>query len=358
MFGAGGSRHRATLHGVEGRRQFRPASDRPSGSVTSRSRRTTAPVVRFYRDLGLRRARARRRRIAELEMRGGTHLVLVLDPMPEGRSRRSISWPTTSTRSTTHGATASRSRDRARPRSFTSATPTAVVTVNDSHVTAGLAGVAVEDAGEPLGVLAERAVRARRADLVAHARITCWMWMFHGSTLSSSSTLCSSDRRARRASDRGPTRMRVAEAAHAEREQRLDRPRCVVAGTSCDGGVRAPSAPRASRPRDGGCGRRRSTSGSPAPMTSSTAWLPTHRSPLARSKHRKCVQQSSQLIGAQRKKICGSVISGAAGVGRADRAHAPRTVLGAVHAIDRDVAARRRRCGPTTFPTASCASSP
>ena len=55
--------------------------------------------------------------------------------------------------------------------------------------------------------------------------------------------------------------------------------------------------------------------GSPSPTSCSTAWLPTKRSPLPRSKHRKCVQQSSQLIGAQRKKICGSVCSGAAGVG-------------------------------------------
>ena len=53
--------------------------------------------------------------------------------------------------------------------------------------------------------------------------------------------------------------------------------------------------------------------GSPAPMTSRTAWLPTQRSPLARSKQRKCVQQSSQLIGAQRKKICGSVMLGRGG---------------------------------------------
>ena len=70
--------------------------------------------------------------------------------------------------------------------------------------------------------------------------------------------------------------------------------------------------------------------GSPAPMTSSTAWLPTMRSPFARSKQRKCVQQSSQLIGAQRKKICGSVRVGRGAGAAADRAHAPRPVLGAV----------------------------
>ena len=73
----------ATLHGVQGVSPVQGADDRPAlwvGHVAL----ATHDVVRsftFYRDLGLRAVHEPRGTdpIAELEMRGGTHLVLVLD---------------------------------------------------------------------------------------------------------------------------------------------------------------------------------------------------------------------------------------------------------------------------------------
>ena len=201
------------------------------------------------------------------------------------------------------------------------------------------------------------------------ARITCWMWMFHGSRLSSSSTLCSSD------ADRvlavpvavAPLGMRVAEAAHAEREQRLELDALLGAVVAQQPQRRALRAPQARRPphvvrpcpRDARCA---AVVGAPRRVAvadeSSTAWLPTKRSPLPRSKQRKCVQQSSQLIGAQRKKICGSVVLGRGAASARRRAARPTTGPWC-RTRGRSASSRRRpRCGPTTFPTASGASSP
>jgi catechol 2,3-dioxygenase-like lactoylglutathione lyase family enzyme len=74
----------ATLHGVEAASPVQDDKERPSlwvGHIAI----ATHDLLRsfaFYRDLGLRAVHEPRATdpIAELEMRGGTHLVLVLDP--------------------------------------------------------------------------------------------------------------------------------------------------------------------------------------------------------------------------------------------------------------------------------------
>ena len=86
MFGAVGLGRfiHATLHGVTSDSPAEPALDRPSlwvGHIAL----ATHDVLRsfaFYRDLGLRPVHEARATdgIAELELRGGTHLVLVVDP--------------------------------------------------------------------------------------------------------------------------------------------------------------------------------------------------------------------------------------------------------------------------------------
>jgi len=85
MFGAVGVREviRATLHAVTSDSPVGAGDDRPAlwvGHVVL----ATHDVIRafaFYRDLGLRPVHEPRAAdgIAELELRGGTHLVLVLD---------------------------------------------------------------------------------------------------------------------------------------------------------------------------------------------------------------------------------------------------------------------------------------
>ena len=116
--------------------------DRHCGSATSCSRHTTSCAPSdFYRDLGLRPVRRDRvrARIAELELRGGTHLVLVLDPEPDRRRvapfdlmvddldrapRRARARASTCHRSTRQGHASFTFRD---PDGY-------VVTVNDTHV--------------------------------------------------------------------------------------------------------------------------------------------------------------------------------------------------------------------------------
>src|SRR6185369_4806222 len=74
----------ATLHAVEPDSPVQAVDDRPSlwvGHIAI----ATHDIIRsfaFYRDLGLRAVHEPRPTdpIAELELRGGTHLVLVLDP--------------------------------------------------------------------------------------------------------------------------------------------------------------------------------------------------------------------------------------------------------------------------------------
>ena len=101
---------------------------------------TSAGRSRSSRDLGLRSVHEARDTdpIAELELRGGTHLVLVLDAVPGSTvgSRRSTSWSKTSTRCTTAWSRRHRCLAmHARPRDFTFHDPDGyVVTVNSSHV--------------------------------------------------------------------------------------------------------------------------------------------------------------------------------------------------------------------------------
>ena len=89
-----------------------------------------------------------------------------------------------------------------------------------------------------------------------------------------------------------------------------------------------------------------------APMTSSTAWLPTKRSPLPRSKHRKCVQLVLEVDRRPQEEDLRARVVGR-GAGRlADGAHAPRTILRAVQPVDAIVAPPVVIVAPTTCPTA------
>ena len=197
-----------------------------------------------------------------MELRGGTHLVLVPGDAAPGDAPFDLM--VEDLRRDTSAVDRARARRRARS-STAGSTTRSIVTDPDGHrrddqqqprrrpgSVADLTRISdaarastlvpVEDAGEAARhVLAERELleHAEPDAIAPRARITCWMWMFHGSTLSSSSTLCSSEPTACSPCQCAvaPLGVRVAEAAHPEREQRLEldharRRRCAAAGRS------------------------------------------------------------------------------------------------------------------------------
>jgi catechol 2,3-dioxygenase-like lactoylglutathione lyase family enzyme len=135
----------ATLHGVEPAPPVQNADDKPAlwiGHVAL----ATHDVIRsfaFYRDLGLRPVHEPRAAdgIAELEMRGGTHLVLVLDPDARTEGRIAPFDLMADELDALHDTMEANGTDvsaiaREGHASFTFRDPDGhVVTVNDSHVT-------------------------------------------------------------------------------------------------------------------------------------------------------------------------------------------------------------------------------
>jgi catechol 2,3-dioxygenase-like lactoylglutathione lyase family enzyme len=147
MFGAEPSRFvtYATLHGVEATSPVEPDDARPAlwvGHIAL----ATHDIVRsfgFYRDLGLRPVHEPRGTdpIAELEMRGGTHFVLVLDPDVRTDGRGAPFDLMADELDALHDTMEANGIDvshiaREGHASFTFRDPDGwVVTVNDSHVT-------------------------------------------------------------------------------------------------------------------------------------------------------------------------------------------------------------------------------
>jgi catechol 2,3-dioxygenase-like lactoylglutathione lyase family enzyme len=147
MFGAEPSRFvtYATLHGVEATSPVEPDDERPAlwvGHIAL----ATHDIVRsfgFYRDLGLRPVHEPRGTdpIAELEMRGGTHFVLVLDPDARTDGRGAPFDLMADELDALHDTMEANGIDvspiaREGHASFTFRDPDGwVVTVNDSHVT-------------------------------------------------------------------------------------------------------------------------------------------------------------------------------------------------------------------------------